>query len=383
MIYKRASEIVPRPFDEVKNLFFSHPVDDDYGCEELLEELLTYFQPDEPAPPPSIWHQCVGLLIDHGLCHPSPFVRGISADVLGRAAPTYAIEPLLRLLSDEDEYVRVIVREAIGPRLTGEAFTTLYGDGWIEGTIPGTGFELDDVYDLLLEGMRHENRWHRVHSSAILARNYRCAKAIPRMLEVLYRDNDLWVRYHIAVELGVFAQDGLDDVLHNRIISALQSAHHHESPIVRWGAARGLFQYAELTSVEATNFGVDLLSINHDQLTLSILWWCKNCGSQEAVQPIHDFIYQHNPTLIDEEVLTDSCVALEALGAIDELINLLRATNRPSFNLAAAYELRFMEQLNQHEDRVAVAENVVQCLQNDDNFDDSDQVWLDEIRAVD
>jgi hypothetical protein len=381
MIYKRASEIVPRPFDEARHLFLSHPVDDEEGCVELLEELLTYFQPDEPAPPPSIWAQTVSLLINNGLLHPSPEIRCISVDKLCATKSNMVINPLLRLLGDSDENVRYCLQEEIYPPFFNEEQILPSGDVIPAWTQPG--FELNHVLEPLMAGLQDENRLRRIWSSTILARNYRCVSAIPQMLELLHSDPDDWVRAQVADDLGSLSNEELDDHTRQRIISVLTHAKNHNSPIIRWGAARGLFQYAELTSVEATNIGVDLLSINNDQLTLSILWWCNNCGSQEAVQPIHDFIYQHNPTLIDEEVLHEACMALEALGAVDELINLLRATNRPKMNIVAAYELRFMEQLNQHEDRVAVAENVVQCLQSDDNFDDSDQVWLDEIRAVD
>jgi hypothetical protein len=277
--------------------------------------------------------------------------------------------------------VRYCLQEEIYPPFFNEEQILPSGDVIPAWTQPG--FELNHVLEPLMAGLQDENRLRRIWSSTILARNYRCVSAIPQMLELLHSDPDDWVRAQVADDLGSLSNEELDDHTRQRIISVLTHAKNHNSPIIRWGAARGLFQYAELTSVEATNIGVDLLSINNDQLTLSILWWCNNCGSQEAVQPIHDFIYQHNPTLIDEEVLHEACMALEALGAVDELINLLRATNRPKMNIVAAYELRFMEQLNQHEDRVAVAENVVQCLQSDDNFDDSDQVWLDEIRAVD
>ena len=167
------------------------------------------------------------------------------------------------------------------------------------------------------------------------------------------------------------------------IISSLNIAKEQLSPIVQWGAVEGLHQFNELTNTEATNLGIELLSFDDAELKEEILRWFQFHGSQEAIQPTHDIIYEGIPPYVNDEVLNQAFDTLDGLGAIDELINLLRATNRPSFNLAAAYELRFMEQLNQHEDRVAVAENVVQCLQNDDNFDDSDQVWLDEIRAVD
>jgi len=385
MIYKQASEIVPRPFDEVSHLFFSHPVDDEEGCVELLEELLTYFKPDEPAPPPSIWAQTVSLLINNGLPHPSPEIRYISVAKLGATKSNMVIHPLLRMFEDSDEDVRYCVREVIYPPFLIEE--QHLDPPW--GVTPAwtqPGFELEDVFEPLMFGLQHENYRCRIGSASILALTYKCVAAIPPLLGLLTSDPELWVRYEIASCMGTYSNEDIEENTRLLIISSLNIAKEQLSPIVQWGAVEGLHQFNELTNTEATNLGIELLSFDDAELKEEILRWFQFHGSQEAIQPTHDIIYEVYeaiPPYVNDEVLNQAFETLDGLGAIDELINLLRATNRPSYNLAAAYELRFMEQLNQHEDRVAVAENVVQCLQYDDNFDDSDQVWLDEIRAVD
>ncbi len=383
MIYKRASEIVPRPFDEVIHLFIHHPVDDEEGCVELLEELLTYFQPDEPAPPPSIWSQTVSLLLDNGLLHPSPEIRYTSIEKLGATKSNMVIHPLLRMFEDSDKDVRYCVREVISPPIFNEE--QHLGPPW--GVIPAwtrPGFELEDVFEPLMLGLQHENWRCRIGSASILALSYKCVAAIPPLLGLLTSDPELWVRYDIASNMGTYSNEDIEENTRLLIISSLNIAKEQLSPIVQWGAVEGLHQFNELTNTEATNLGIELLSFDDAELKEEILRWFQFHGSQEAIQPTHDIIYEGIPPYFNNEVLNRAFETLGELGAINELINLLRATNRPSFNLAAALELRYMEQLLDHEERVEVAERVVELLQaNDYRLSIRDQAFLDEIIALD
>ena len=238
------------------------------------------------------------------------------------------------------------------------------------------GYQLEDVLNQLMEATNDTRRGLSLWSAVILSVNYRCESAIPRLLTMLDNDPDLRVRHRVADDLGAFAQEDLEGGTLNSITAALHSAHDHYSPIVRWGAAKGLHAFGEIDGIDTA---IDSLAFDDDMLKTDIIFWLQNNGDQAANQPIHNFVNENLD--IADDVLTAACEALEALGAIDELIELLRMQDQSRVNIAAAYELRFMRRLNHHQERAAVAERVVECLQTDDNYEISDQAFLDAAQA--